>query len=765
MMAAALIGGLVTTAGQRAQAATSVGGDLDGDGFADLVLGVPGEDIGSVVDAGALTVVYGDATGVDPRRSQSLSAGGRLGGRADTGDRFGQTFAVGDINGDGLSDLVVGAPSDRVGSVSSAGSVTAVHGHVAGLGAGPSTMIAQGAPASGVAETGDHFGASVALGDIDGDGWADAVVGAPGEDVGSSFDPGVIHVVRGSSSGLTARTDQVFSQAGDVAGLVEPGDRFGSALATGDFNADGHIDVAVGVPGEDIGSEANAGAVVLLYGTSEGLSATGSRSMTQGGSLAGEPQADDRFGAAMVAADFNGDGFADLAVGSPGESAGAARGVGLVHVVYGSPRGLTSASHQSFGPADVGNLTGAGSTFGAAMAAGDFDGDGQHDLAVGAPGATVAGSNHAGSVSVLGGGRSGLAIGSARLLTQSGAASGPAEPWDMFGSSLQTLDMNSDGYHELVVTAPGEDIGEVSDAGVANIFYGSTLALALDNDEAIGEYGAIVGVAETGDSLGQVTAPSWLGRLNLYRAQAGLDPVRESAPLSQAARLHADYMVHSDTVTHSEDARLPRFTESGDTAGRRSNVYGSSSPATPDVHAVDGWATAPFHAAGYLTPSLLEVGFASARIDGGSRVAMAAALDIWGAPRDSAEAGGGPYTWPGPGSVVPVSRYVSEYPDPTSHCPGHTGLPVLAFFPDGVAETVASMTSGGQPVDTCVFDAATYVNGESKAQALGRNILDSADAVVVMAMSPLEPGADYCFSVSSGGESVSSYFSVGPNAR
>jgi hypothetical protein len=90
---------------------------------------------------------------------------------------------------------------------------------------------------------------------------------------------------------------------------------------------------------------------------------------------------------------------------------------------------------------------------------------------------------------------------------------------------------------------------------------------------------------------------------------------------------------------------------------------------------------------------------------------------------------------------------------------------VLAFFPDGVAETVASMTSGGRPVGVCVFDAATYVNGETKAEALGRNILDSADAVVVMAMSPLEPGADYCFSVSSGGESVSSCFSVDPNAR
>jgi hypothetical protein len=146
-------------------------------------------------------------------------------------------------------------------------------------------MVMAAVPAAGLATTGVSNGAAsgavaaaqAAADDFNGDGVDDLVVGVPGEDIGATADAGVVDVVYGSESGLPGGTRQQLTQA-----RPEDGDRFGSAVATGDFNGDGFTDLAVGVPGENVGATADAGVVELFYGGGEGLPGVGNQLLRQG---------------------------------------------------------------------------------------------------------------------------------------------------------------------------------------------------------------------------------------------------------------------------------------------------------------------------------------------------------------------------------------------------------------------------------------------------------------------------------------------------
>src|SRR4029453_5665200 len=199
------------------------------------------------------------------------------------------------------------------------------------------------------------------------------------------------------SPALTQRARALVSTPGDVAA---------------DFDNDGFADLAVGVPGEND----FAGAVNVLYGTGGGLSGTGGQLFPQGG---GTAEAFDSFGSSLAAGDFNNDGFADLAAGAPFEAVGSVQ-AGAVSVWYGSRGGLTATGGRLF--TQVGGAVESGDQFGSALAAGDFNNDGFADLAVGAPGEGVGGAGQAGAVSVLPGSAGGLTATGGRLFTQVGGA-------------------------------------------------------------------------------------------------------------------------------------------------------------------------------------------------------------------------------------------------------------------------------------------------------------------------------------------------------
>src|SRR5215204_7001059 len=273
--------------------------------------------------------------------------------------------------------------------------------------------------AGGLQSTGPAASETALRADFNGDGAADLAIGAPGENSSS----GVVHVLYGSGTGLTAAGSQLWSQdSPGIAGAPEAGDIFGFALAAGDFNGDTQADLAIGAPGEN----SFAGVVHVLYGSGTGLTAAGSQLWSQDSpGIAGAAEANDDFGLTLAAGNFNGDGAADLAIGAPGENSFA----GVVHVLYGSGTGLTAAGSQlwSQDSPGIGGAAEPDDIFGQALAAGDFNGHGAADLAIGAPGE----NSFAGVAQVLYGSGTGLTATGSQLWSQdSPGIGGAAEPDD-----------------------------------------------------------------------------------------------------------------------------------------------------------------------------------------------------------------------------------------------------------------------------------------------------------------------------------------------
>ncbi|WP_286253914.1 FG-GAP-like repeat-containing protein [Streptomyces graminofaciens] len=345
--------------------------DLDGDGYTDLVVSAGNNNSaivwgtsGGLHEATALSghlsgLVDGDFNG-DGEGDFAARTNGtvkvflgpftRAGAPASTTtlpeDRDDvYDLVAGDMNGDGKDDLVT------------------THGHEeraykARWWKGTSTGLSKTYKTTG------HYTDGGVIADVNMDGYGDYVA----SDVGSvsemsMYEAGTVRVVYGGASGPTTRTATITQDTKGVPGVGEAGwrggddsdygDQFGYSLAAGDVTGDGYPDIAVGVPGEDIGSVRDAGSVVLLKGGRAGLTGTGAQAVDQSDAgVPGASEAGDQFGREVSLLDVNSNNRADLAVSAPTED-GTYKDSGAVWVFRGSKAGLTTTSITSFGPKTV----------------------------------------------------------------------------------------------------------------------------------------------------------------------------------------------------------------------------------------------------------------------------------------------------------------------------------------------------------------------------------------------------------------------------
>ena len=355
-------------------------GDVDGDGFDDLAIGSPfenqpepggtcGLDL-SCDDVGHVHLIFGSASGLDAGRVLVHTPEGSEGGAE------GYSLAIGDLDGDGDGELLIGKPGSMavsLGGTVRSGRVFALRYH------GSGTLVGSGGSGQDPdLEEDAQWGFAVAFGGFGPGGSAAYAAGARHSTVAGSTRTGRVSIQDGlDGENLLELAQTDYGSAGNAAE-----DHFGFALATGDFDGDGFDDLAAAAPEKNDAGVGDSGRVYVAYGSPSGLDPSQFQILSIADFGGNPPDTGDRFGAALAAGDYDGDGFDDLFFGSPGRGNDDR---GFVYFVHGSASGLVIGAGFNFSEPSLGGAFQEDALFGAVLAMGDLDGDGADELAIGVP--------------------------------------------------------------------------------------------------------------------------------------------------------------------------------------------------------------------------------------------------------------------------------------------------------------------------------------------------------------------------------------------
>ncbi len=456
-------------------------GDVNGDGYSDVAVGARWYSNGQVQE-GAIYIFHGSATGVNTSPANLIES------NVVTAQLGASVASAGDVNGDGYSDLIAGADYFTNGQTNE-GAFFVYHGSAAGI-----VLVAV---TSGESDQVSAFmGLSVAgAGDVNGDGYSDVIVGAWGYDNGQSNE-GRFYVYHGSPAGVNATAAAIVESnlANTALGY--------SVASAGDVNGDGYGDVIVGANIYSNG-QINEGAAFVYLGNTTGISTTAAAVFETN-------QADATVTSVASAGDVNGDGYSDMIVGARLYNNGQTD-EGAAFVYHGSASGISVSN-----PVTVeNNQIGAGMGR-SVSSAGDVNGDGYDDVIVGSIYYSN-GETNEGAAFIYHGSATGISTTPAAVLESNQASA-------YFGYSVANAgDVNGDGYSDVIVSAPYYDNGE-TDEGAALIYHGSasgvstTAAAIVESNQA----GANMGwsVSGAGDVNGDGYSDVIAGAHNYSNGQA-----------------------------------------------------------------------------------------------------------------------------------------------------------------------------------------------------------------------------------------------------
>ncbi len=514
-----------STAEQSAGSTVSIGGDLNGNQHADVVIG------SEPSVASSSFVIFGKGTGFAADILVN-ALNGADGFRADHSGLAGAgssgVAGIGDINGDTLDDMAAGLPTASPDLRGGAGSTHVIFGDQASLSAVVNTTTLNAASGFTIdGETAsDASGTAVArAGDMNGDGIGDIVIGA----VGSGLAGGAF-VVFGSTSGLG---DMALDALDGVDGFQINGaaiaDGVGVAASTaGDFNGDGLADLLIGAPSVDNGLDLTAGAAYLLYGKESGFDATfdlATLDASDGFVISGGGTTATLGAAVSTAGDINGDGKADIIIGAPLAAGPAGADAGKVFVILGSDSIGATLDVSTLDGTDGFRLdgsSGSGKAGNAFSAAGDLNGDGLADIIIG----SEAAASGRGEAHILFGKSDGFAssIDLSCLADADGISISGIGSLDNLGASVGGGgDVNGDGFDDVIIGAPGHNNGLILNVGESYVIFGFDGGAVTHNGigssaEFVGEDRADIAVLGEDDD----TFNSGLGD-DVIRAGAGDD--------------------------------------------------------------------------------------------------------------------------------------------------------------------------------------------------------------------------------------------------